>query len=125
MKPLPLPAFRQPSCRIRGLAGAAGLVLAAILFCGESRADHFDLALHDVSHPIGEISARTDLGGVALALCHSEYLAYLNRNYREDGREENPLIRSTAIDGSETRHGSGRFSLAGSFFGGRQQGVVE
>lgn len=184
LKPLPFPALRRPLRLVRRLARATLLALAAPLFCGVSLADDFDLALHGDTTPIGEISARTDIGALTLALRHSEYLGYLNRNYRDDGGEENPLIRSTvvdssgileldpgdglpyglalaldewesgdrelritgrggldfgdlrldhsltlatryAVDGSETRHGSGRFSLGGDVLGGRQEGVIE
>jgi hypothetical protein len=170
--------------RLRRFARATLPALTACLWCDVSLADQFDLALHGDTAPVGEISARTELGAVALALRHSEYLGYLNRNYREDGGEENPLVRSTlvdssgilgldsgaglpygiafaldewesgerelrvtgrggleigdlrldhsltlatryAVDGSETRHGSGRFSLGGDVFGGRQEGVIE
>lgn len=184
LKSLPFPAFGRPLRPARRLARAALLALAGPLFSGMCLADDFDLALRGDTAPIGEISARTDLGAVALALRHSEYLGYLNRNYRDDGGEENPLTRSTvvdgggilgldsgsglpyglalaldewdsgerelritgrggldfgdlrldhsftlathyAVDGSETRHGAGRFSLGGDVLGGRQEGVIE
>ncbi len=184
LKFLRLPAQRQLSSRIRRFVYTLLLALASPLFFGASLAGEFDLALRGDAQPVGEISARTELGPVALALRHSEYLGYLNRNYREDGGEENPLVRSTridgegvlglesgtglpyglalaldewesgerelrltgrsgldlgglrldhsltlatryAVDGSETRSGSGRFSLGGSFFGGLQEGVIE
>ncbi|MEO3430019.1 hypothetical protein AAFN88_14245 [Pelagibius sp. CAU 1746] len=62
-----------------------------------SLADGFDLALRGSAEPIGELSAHRDVGPFALTLRHSEYLAYLNRDYRDSDGEENPLVRRSEI----------------------------
>lgn len=73
-------------------------ILAPLCFTSPGLADDVDLVLHTKAAPVGELVAHAEVGGLALAASHSEYLGYLNRAYREN-EVDNPLIRRTQLTG--------------------------
>lgn len=93
-------------CRAAGRVVFGAALLAPWFLPGTSLADDFDVALHSRDVTVGEFSGRTNLGPLALAIRHSEYLGFLNRAYLEGGQEEdapkNPLARSTRLQTTGT-----------------------
>ncbi|MGF1593596.1 MAG: hypothetical protein ACFCUW_09970 [Kiloniellaceae bacterium] len=82
---------------LAGLAAAQPVAAAELDFA--RLGENIDLALQPGSEPVGELVANVAVGPVQMNLHHLEFLGGMGRPYLYGRPQDNPLVRSSLLDG--------------------------